>query len=195
MDIGRYTVRVERHELPQLIDRLRAIPPREGHRLHHSSTQLHHTPQAEPNPHPNPQPSTLNLHHHAHPHPHPRPRPRQVQRMQAELRTVWERYTYSGLFKREYRLQLAASQLTPKAKRRRLTARLGAPSLQDKHSFAPLEPWLSGVDAVDSLIALLRRRLRHPGVPAADQLVPHGPIAAPLPLIPGYRLPDTAGVQ
>ena len=69
--------------------------------------------------------------------------------MQAELRTVWERYTYSGLFKREYRLQLAASQLTPKAKRRRLTARLGAPSLQDKHSFAPLEPRLSGVDAVD----------------------------------------------
>ena len=87
------------------------------------------------------------------------------------------------------------SQITPKAKRRRLTARLGAPSLQDKHSFAPLEPRLSGVDAVDSLIALLRRRLRHPGVPAADQLVPHGPIAAPLPLIPGYRLPDTAGVQ
>ena len=115
--------------------------------------------------------------------------------MQAELRTVWERYTYSGLFKREYRLQLAATKVVPKAERRRLTARLGAPSLQDKHAFAPLEPRLSGVDAVDSLIALLRRRLRRPGMPAADQLVSHGPTAAPLPLIAGYRLPDTAGVQ
>ena len=147
LEISRYAVRVERDELPNLIDKLRAISPRE------------------------------------------------VQRMQAELRTVWERYTYSGLFKREYRLQLAATKVVPKAERRRLTARLGAPSLQDKHAFAPLEPRLSGVDAVDSLIALLRRRLRRPGVPAADQLVSHGPTAAPLPLIAGYRLPDTAGVQ
>ena len=146
LDISRYAVRVERHELPRLIERLRAISPRE------------------------------------------------VWQMQAELRTVWERYTYSGLFKREYRLQLAASRV-PKPSRRRLTARFGAPSLQDKHSFAALEPRLSGVDAVDSLTALLRRRLRRPGMPAADQLVSHGPIAAPLPPIPGYKLPDTAGVQ
>ena len=146
IDISRYAVRVARHELPDLLDRLRAISPRE------------------------------------------------VRRMQAELRAVWERYTYSGLFKREYRLQIAASKL-PKAARRRLASRLGTPSQQGKHSFAPLEPRLSGVDAVDSLIALLRRRLRRPGMTVADQLVSHGPIATPLPPIPGYRPPDTAGVQ
>ena len=34
LDISRYAVRVQRHELPRLIDKLRAISPREVRRLH-----------------------------------------------------------------------------------------------------------------------------------------------------------------
>ena len=78
--------------------------------------------------------------------------------MQAELRTVWERFTYSGLFKREYGLQLAASEAREPADRARLKARLGGATLEDKKVFGPLEPRLRGVDAVQSLIEVLRRR-------------------------------------
>ena len=148
LDFERFALRVERHELPSLIDRLRAIPP-----------------------------PTLAA-------------------MQAQLRTVWERFTYSGLFKREYRLQLTARQAPP-AERARLAARLGATSLEDQRVFGPMEPRLTGVDAVESLLEVLRHRLRARAEPSntASLLVDHGPVAVPLRPLPGYRVRDTSGVQ
>ena len=57
LDLSKFAVRIERRDMPRLVETLRAIP-------------------AE-----------------------------RVAAMQAELAKVWERYTYSGLFKREYLLQ------------------------------------------------------------------------------------------
>ena len=58
LDISRYAVRVERHELPHLIDKLRAISPLEVQR---PSSPLAAHAQADPNPNPNPNtnPKTL----------------------------------------------------------------------------------------------------------------------------------------
>ena len=87
----------------------------------------------------------------------------------------------------------------------------------DTPNFAPVEPRLRGMDAVGALIELLRlrlvRRALTPGAASASSAVvppaaespslfyapadhvDHGPKRPPLPPIPGYRLPDTRGVQ
>lgn len=68
---------------------------------------------------------------------------------------VWERYTYSALFKRE----LAMQQRPPDEITR---ARVGSPPLhseQKAYVFRDLEPRLRGEDAVGGLIEHLRLRL------------------------------------
>ena len=139
LDMAAFAVRVERHELGGLIERLRAISPA------------------------------------------------QLEAMRAQLRTVWERFTYSGLFKREYQLQLGAD----KAAR----PRLGATALEDKRHFGPLEQRLTGEDAVDALIDVLRRRLRARAEPGVSPLVDHRRDAARLPPLRQYESMDTAGIQ
>ena len=104
LDLSKFAVRVERHELGGLADRLRSIPKH------------------------------------------------QVEAMQAELSKVWERYTYSALFKREFAMQ----DRPPDDMAR---GRVGAPpSLADQRSrvFGPMEPRLRGNDAVETLIEHLR---------------------------------------
>ena len=125
-----------------------------------------------------------------------------VRRMQGELAKVWERFTYSGVFKREYALQRHAA-ISPK-----LAARVGQASASDTPSFAPLEHRLRGRDAVDGLIELLRLRMVRRAVSVADpgsaqpagggdaaDYIDHGVAAATAAPIAGYRLPDTRGVQ
>ena len=78
-----------------------------------------------------------------------------VASMQAELAKIWERYTYSGLFKREFAMQIRAPDDTTRK-------RVGTPpNPADQRSgvFSMLDERLRGVDAVDTLVEHLRLRL------------------------------------
>ena len=94
-----------------------------------------------------------------------------VAEMQAELAKVWERYTYSALFKREFAMQDRPSDATTRA-------RVGAPpAIADQKSrvFAPMEHRLRGLDAVEALLEHLRlRRLQQLEQKAG--CVPAGPV-------------------
>ena len=94
-------MRLERDQLPQLVDLLRAIPPA------------------------------------------------RVAELQAELAKVWERFTYSALFKREHTMQLRPPDALTRS-------RVGA---DPDAVFSALEPRLRGTDATDALVAHLRNRL------------------------------------
>ena len=135
--------------------------------------------------------------------------PAKVAAMQAELAKVWERYTYSGLFKREHAMQIRAPDSLTRA-------RIGIPPVKsDQRSgvFTALEPRLKGVDAVDTLIDHLRLRLLQQrsacaSAPAEPTLqseveveeaavkapyVDHGPAFVPFPPVP-FKV-WTIGVQ
>ena len=101
LNITRFTIRIERDQLPRLVDILRAIPPS------------------------------------------------RVAELQAELAKVWERFTYSALFKREHTMQLRPPDALTRS-------RVGA---QPDTVFSALEPRLRGADATDALVAHLRNRL------------------------------------
>ena len=106
LDLSKFAIRVERHELGGLADRLRSIPPAK------------------------------------------------VREMQGELAKVWERYTYSSLFKREFAMQDRPPDATTRA-------RVGVPPThaeQRSRVFAPMEPRLRGNDAVETLLSHLRLR-------------------------------------
>jgi len=109
--------------------------------------------------------------------------PPTVRAMQTELAKVWERFTYSGLFKRELQMQARPPDALT-------AARVGKPpQREDQKSlvFTKLEPRLRGLDAPDGLVEHLRLRLamresegacRH--VPASGPwprppLISHGP--------------------
>lgn len=104
---------------------------------------------------------------------------------------VWERFTYSGLYKREFALQQQASS-SPL-----LESRVGVALASDTPRFAPLEHRLSGADAVDGLIELLRLRMEKQRKPhsASMPLIDHGPDRQLFKPIVGFRPPDTDGVQ
>lgn len=107
LNMSRFTVRVERRDLPRIVEVLRGIPPD------------------------------------------------RIAAMQAELARVWERFTYSGIFKREMQLQ-------ERPPTQGVRARVGAPpqqSDQKSHVFRKLEPRLRGLDATDALLAHLRHKL------------------------------------
>ena len=100
-----------------------------------------------------------------------------IREMQSELGKVWERFTYSGLFKHEFQLQrsppddLAAS-------------RFGVvPQRSDQKSlvFTKLEPRLRGLDAPDALVEHLRHRL---SVREATTQCSHGRPANSWPPVP-----------
>ena len=115
--------------------------------------------------------------------------PATIQAMQAEMAKIWERFTYSGLFKRELQLQLLPPDALTKS-------RVGAPPDDQRAKvFTKLEGRLRGLDAPDGFVAHLRNRLvlheQHCAVrPAADAakgpwppvpLVAHGPPVPPNP--------------
>jgi len=115
-----------------------------------------------------------------------------VARMQAELAKVWERFTYSGLFKREFASQRRARS-SP-----RLRARVGDVLEGDTPSFAPIEGRLRGADAVDGFLELLRlrkARQQRAGPGSSVEYIDHGPEVQPVMPLPGYTVPDTRGVQ
>ncbi len=128
--------------------------------------------------------------------------PHRVRQMQAELARVWERYTYSRLFKRDYALRDGAH--AHEASR----ARLGTlPSSERAHGFGVLDQRLTGVDAAEALIEHLQRRLRRDCVAAAGDagtgrgaaeaaaalFIDHGPSPTPKRPVPFFV--QTAGVQ
>ena len=123
-------VRIERHELPNLVEILRALSPSK------------------------------------------------VASMQAEIAKVWERYTYSGLFKREHAMQIGAPDDLARS-------RVGIPpakSDQKAGVFTALEPRLKGVDAVDTLVDHLRLRLlqQKAACPGGDTpRLPEGEVVEP----------------
>ena len=123
-------VRIERHELPHLVEILRALSPSK------------------------------------------------VASMQAEIAKVWERYTYSGLFKREHAMQIGAPDDLARS-------RVGIPpakSDQKAGVFTALEPRLKGVDAVDTLVDHLRLRLlqQKAACPGGDTpRLPEGEVVEP----------------
>lgn len=130
-----------------------------------------------------------------------------VVEMQAELAKVWERFTYSALFKREIQMQ----SRPPNGD---IAKRVGTPpplSDQKSHVFRALEPRLRGLDAAGALVEHLRQKLEMrcttprtqavgpaalsfgshldengEAVPASYPAVPlidHGPPAPPLPAV------------
>lgn len=146
LNLSAFAVRLERHELPTIVDRLRAIPPA------------------------------------------------QIASMQAELRKVWERFTYSALFKREYTMQAEAERLSQAAHSTgsQLRARVGMPPQpgdQKSHVFRKLEGRLRGLDAADALITHLRHKLTDAGgcirqpAAAAAAVLPSSGLAQPVPLV------------
>jgi len=129
-----------------------------------------------------------------------------VARMQAELAKVWERYTYSSLFKQEYRRQLLAEAHEPRAAHsagavsgptaQRLRHRFGSPATPSERprSFGAVEPRLSGIDATRTLVDLLGLRLsRRHGV-EGSLIVDHGPRVETRPPLSDFH-PVTRGVQ
>jgi hypothetical protein len=107
LDLSKFTIRIDRSELPRLVETLRAVPPA------------------------------------------------RVAEMQAELAKVWERFTYSGLFKREFAMQ----DRPPHALTQRRVGVVPTQAEQRARIFMPLEPRLRGIDAVDTLVEHLRLRL------------------------------------
>jgi len=119
-----------------------------------------------------------------------------VVEMQSELARVWERFTYSGVFQREFRMQRDGGN----------PQRLGNSRASDTKDFEPVESRFAGRDAVSGLIEQLQLRLqarRAAGTTATattilkpeEQYIDHGPREKPYGAIPHYRLPDTRGVQ
>merc|ERR1712183_332420 len=112
--------------------------------------------------------------------------PARVRDLQAEIAKVWERFTYSGLFKHEYRMQRRPPDELVRSRVGRLSDAI----------FGQLEPRLRGDDAADALVLHLRMRLlakaeqqRHSDtngtttcpLPQATLLIEHGPTQPLLP--------------
>lgn len=165
LDVSRFSVRVQRNDIPRLIDILSKIPEQKVREMQSElhkvcvPAQVSHAAASGPQFCPSCQ--------------------------------VWERYTYSGLYKREFAMQKQArTQLA--------RLRVGVPTTSGTSAFAPVEARLSGADAVDALMQLLRLRMesRESGKEGMEPLlVDHGQEPPQLEPIPGYTVPDTRGVQ